>query len=155
MVFLFPKMRRSEHQISDDRALELLSKTTSGTLGTISVTGYPYTVVINHVLYNGKLYFHSAKDGHKITNIKHNDKVSFTTYLGEDIIQDKFTTKYKSVTLFGRAKVIPGNKEVLMELIKKFSPDFFPSGKKYVDKSFDTTVLIEIDIDHITGKERV
>lgn len=152
---MFREMRRKQNQMKHEETMELLNNTKEGVLGTISKNGYPYTVVVNHVLYNGKLYFHSAKEGHKIDNIINNNKVSFTVYDNETIIEEKFTTKYQSVTLFGTAKIIPGNKEILMELIKKFSPNFLQSGKEYVHKSFDTTVLIEIDIDHITGKERL
>ena len=133
----------------------LLLTTSEGTLGTISENGYPYTVVVNYVLFNNKIYLHSAKEGHKINNIINNPKVSFTVFDNVKIIEEEFTTKYQSVTLFGKAKLLPGNKEVLMELIKKYSPGFLESGKKYVSKSFDTTTLIEISIEHITGKERL
>ena len=141
--------------MSTESTLELLRNANEGVLGTISDNGYPYTVVVNHVLYNGKLYFHSAKTGHKIDNIIANPNVSFTVYDNEFIIEEEFTTKYQSVTLFGQAKIIPGNKEVLMELIKKYSPNFLKSGTSYVDEKFSTTILVEITIEHITGKERV
>lgn len=152
---MFREMRRTQNQMKTEDAMHLLTNAKEGVLGTISENGYPYTVVVNHVYYNNKLYFHSAKEGHKIDNITTNNKVSFTVYDNEQIIEETFTTKYQSVTLFGIAKVIPGNKEILMELIKKFSPNFIQSGKEYVHKSFDTTVLIEIDIEHLTGKERL
>lgn len=148
-------MRRLKNKMDDKEALLLLQNTLEGTLGTIGENGYPYTVVVNYVLYKNKLYFHSAKDGHKIDNIKNNPRVSFTVYDNVQIIEESFTTKYQSVTLFGTAKILPGNKEVLMELIKKYSPNFLKSGKEYVSKSFDTTVLVEVEIEHLTGKERL
>jgi nitroimidazol reductase NimA-like FMN-containing flavoprotein (pyridoxamine 5'-phosphate oxidase superfamily) len=150
---MFKEMRRIRNQMSTESTLELLRNANEGVLGTISDNGYPYTVVVNHVLYNGKLYFHSAKTGHKIDNIIANPNVSFTVYDNEFIIEEEFTTKYQSVTLFGQAKIIPGNKEVLMELIKKYSNSFLKEGTSYVDKSFDTTYLVEISIEHMTGKE--
>ncbi len=152
---MFREMRRLKNQMKHEDAVKLLSKTAEGVLGTISENGYPYTVVVNYVLFNDKLYFHSAKEGHKIDNIKNNPKVSFTVYDNVKIIEDKFTTKYQSVTIFGKAKIIPGNKEVLMELIKKYSGDFLNSGREYVSKSFNTTDLVEITIEHLTGKERL
>ena len=42
-----------------------------------------------------------------------------------------------------------------MELIKKYSPNFIESGTSYVNKDFSTTILVEITIEHITGKERL
>ncbi len=152
---MFVKMRRPQNQMDSIRTLELLEKTQEGVLGTISENGYPYTVVVNYVYYHGKVYFHSAKDGHKITNIMNNSKVSFTVFDNVKVIEETFTTKYQSVTLFGKAKIIPGNREVLMELIKKYSPNFLQSGQAYVNKGFASTALVEIEIDHITGKERL
>lgn len=152
---MFREMRRIKNQMSDVDARELLRNCEHGTLGTISSNDYPYTVIVNYVYYNGKIYFHSAKEGHKIDNIFKNPKVSFTVADNIKVVEDTFTTKYQSVTLFGRAKIIPGNKEVLMELIKKYSSKFLKEGKEYVDHSFDTTILVEIEIDHLTGKERL
>ena len=59
------------------------------------------------------------------------------------------------MTLFGHAKVVESNKEILMKLIEKYSPNFYKEGVTYVGKDFTTTVLIEVEIKHITGKERV
>ena len=152
---MFREMRRIKNQMSDKSTLDLLKNTSEGVLGTISDNGYPYTVVVNYVLYQDKIYFHSAKTGHKIDNIMANSKVSFTVYGNEKVIQEEFTTKFQSVTLFGHAKIIPGNKEVLMELIKKYSPDFLETGTSYVNKQFTSTILVEVTIDHITSKERL
>lgn len=152
---MFREMRRKKNAMSKEDTIELLYRAKEGTLGTISTNDYPYTVIVNYVYYKDKLYFHSAKEGHKIDNILNNNKVSFTVFDNVKIIESEFTTKYQSVTLFGKAKVIPGNKEVLMEIIKKYSSDFIESGQKYVNKSFDTTILVEIEIEHITGKERL
>ena len=152
---MFREMRRIKNQMSEVSTLELLKNAQEGVLGTISDNGYPYTVVVNHVLYQNKIYFHSAKTGHKIDNIIANPNVSFTVYGNEYILEEEFTTKYQSATLFGQAKIIPGNKEVLMELIKKYSPNFIESGTSYVNKDFSTTILVEITIEHITGKERL
>jgi len=153
---MFRELRREKNRMADASAIELLTNCQEGTLGTISVdNGYPYTVVVNYVYLNNKVYFHSAKEGHKIDNINNNTKVSFIVFDNVKVIQETFTTKYQSVTLFGRAKIIPSSKEVLFELIKKYSPDFLKEGKIYIDNSGETPVLIEVDIEHITGKERL
>ena len=152
---MFRELRRIKNQMNEEDSLYLLKNTQEGVLGTISSNGYPYTTVVNYVLHNNKIYIHSAKEGHKIDNILERPKVSFTVFDNVKVIEETFTTKYQSVTLFGQAKLLNGNKEVLMEFIKKYSPDFVKSGKEYVSKSFDTTTLIEIEIEHITGKERL
>ena len=139
--------------MNDIDALKLLGNCKEGTLGTISENGYPYTVVVNYVFYNGKIYFHSAKEGHKIDNIIKNNKVSFSVFGNVEIVEAEFTTKYQSVTLFGKAKILPGNSEILKELIKKYSGNFVQKGNKYVEESYATTILVEIEIEHLTGKE--
>lgn len=153
---MFRELRRIKNKMSDESAKELLQKCQEGTLGTISSDNmYPYTVVVNYIFYHNKIYFHSAKSGHKIDNILANPKVSFTVYDNVEVIQETFTTKYQSVTLFGQAKIVKANKEILFELIKKYSPDFKVSGREYIDSSYELPVLVEIEIEHLTGKERV
>ena len=152
---MFREMRRIKNKMSQENAVIILRNGEHGTLGTISDNGYPYTVVVNYVLFEGKIYFHSAKEGHKIDNIISNSKVSFSVVGEAKIVKETFTTNYSSVTLFGNAKVIPNNKVILFEFIKKYSDGFLSEGKKYIDESSDIPVLVEIDIVHITGKERV
>lgn len=150
---MFREMRRKKAAMNEAATYELLKRCEEGVLGTIGTNGYPYTIPLNYVLYNNKIYFHSAKEGHKLSNIESNPNVSFTVYDNVEIIEESFTTNYQSVIVFGKAKIIPGNKEVLIELIKKYSSNFLSEGIKYVEKDFHTTHLIEITIEHITGKE--
>ncbi len=152
---MFREMRRQKNQMKQEDAYQLLLNSKEGVLGTISSNGYPYTVVLNYVLVDNKIYFHSADEGHKIDNIKQNPRVSFTVYDNVEIIEKDFTTKYQSVTVFGTAKLIPHNKEILMKLIEKYAPRFQESGQKYVEKSYTTTQLVEIKIERMTGKERL
>ena len=151
---MFKEMRRLKNKMSQEDAFLVLKNGEHGTLGTISNNGYPYTVVVNYVFFNGKIYFHSAKEGHKIDNIISNNKVSFTVVGESKVMEDTFTTLYKSVTVFGKAKIIPGEKKILIELIKKYSDGFLALGTEYVEKNYDTTILVEIDIDYISGKKR-
>lgn len=150
---MFPKMRRIKSVMNEQDTFKLLEQCNEGVLGTLGINGYPHTVPLNYVLYNNKIYFHSAKDGFKLKNIKVNPNVSFTVFDNVRIIEERFTTNYQSVMVYGKAKIIPSNKEVLMELIKKYSVRFLKEGKQYVDKSFESTQLVEITIEHITGKE--
>ncbi len=151
---MFPKMRRFKNELSEKETYQVLEKGIDGILGTISYTGYPYTVPVNYALVNGKIYFHCATSGHKLDNIKENSNVSFTVVTRNEIIQDEFTTDFQSVILFGKAKLIEPSQEILMELIKKYSSLFLKEGKEYVKNSYMSTQLVEITIEHITGKER-
>lgn len=151
---MFPKMRRYKKELSKEETFKVLEKGIDGVLGTISHTGYPYTVPVNYAVLNGKIYFHSALTGHKIDNIKNNELVSLAVITKNEIIEEEFTTDFQSVIVFGKAKLVEPSQEILMALIKKYSSSFLKEGKEYVKKGYMSTQLVEITIDHITGKER-
>jgi len=149
---MFKEMRRRDKLMSEKDTLALLIRGEEGILGTISDNGYPYTVVVNYVFYNGKIYFHCAKTGHKIDNIKKNEKVSFSVYDNVEVVGEELNTKYQSLTLFGRARVINTSREILMELIKKYSDIPLEKANDMISEEINITALVEIEIDHITGK---
>jgi len=146
-------MTRKQNQLNDQESFQILKNGRFGVLGTLSDNGYPYTIPLNFVYLNNKIYFHSAKIGHKIDNIQTNEKVSFTVVGEESIIEAKLTSQYKSVTLFGKAKVIPGNKEILFELVKKYAKNVLDESKESIEQDYHHTSIIEIEIEHITGKQ--
>lgn len=145
-------MRRNDKLMRETETLSLLKNSQEGVLGTISENGYPYTVVVNYVYHNDKIYFHSAKTGHKIDNINFSDKVSFTVYTDVKVLGEELNTLYKSLTLFGKAKVVEATEEVLWELIKKYSKLSEKKAKQMIAKEIDITAVIEIEIEHLTGK---
>lgn len=59
------KMRRFKQLLSDEESIEILCTTTSGVLSLCGTDSMPYGVPLSHVYENGKLYFHSALNGHK------------------------------------------------------------------------------------------
>ncbi len=67
----------------------------------------------------------------------------------------KFTSEYESVVIFGTAEfpVGEGKSKGLKALVEKYSADFIQDGIKYIDRASDKTIVIKINIDHITGKE--
>ena len=149
---MFRKIRRSDKEMSEEMTLDLLLRGEDGVLGTIGDNGYPYTVVVNYVYLNNKIYFHCAKTGHKIDNIKNNNKVSFTVYDNVEVVGDELTTKYQSLIVFGRAKVIEATKEVLLALINKYAEIDENKALKMIEREISITSIVEIEIDHVTGK---
>ena len=79
---MFRKMRRFKQQITDEQCIEVLKNAKRGVLSLIGEDGYPYGLPINqwYCEEDGKLYFHGAKEGHKIDAIKACDKASFCTW---------------------------------------------------------------------------
>ncbi len=149
---MFKAMRRRDKQLSHEDTLALLHRGQEGILGTLGEEGYPYTVVVNYVYYKDKIYFHCAKSGHKLDNIQYHDKVSFTVYDHVKVLGEELNTLYQSLTLFGRAKVVETTEEVLLALIQKYSKLPLPLAKDMIKKEIDITAIVEIEIEHITGK---
>lgn len=133
----------------------ILSKADFGTLACVGENGYPYAVPLNYAYDNDKLYFHSAKEGHKIDNISLNGKVSFSVVGYYKILPEKFDTEYDSVILYGKAYKITEIEEkqrALRLLIEKYSSGYFAEGLEYIHKGANATDVYRIDIEHMTGK---
>lgn len=89
---MFREMRRSKQQLPREVAVEILERNTSGVLALSGDEGYPYAVPMSYVYAEGKIYFHSAKNGHKIDAIQRNEKASFCVIDQDQIIPEKYTT---------------------------------------------------------------
>lgn len=148
------EIRRKDRKLNDDEAIEILNSNSYGVLSTVGEDGYPYGVPINHIYINGSIYFHCAIKGHKLDNIKNNDKVSFCVVGKTQILPDKFTTKYESVIVFGRASEVSDDEKnmAFLEILNRYAPDYIEQGKEYMQKASKATKVIKISIEHISGK---
>ncbi|NLY46694.1 MAG: pyridoxamine 5'-phosphate oxidase family protein [Tissierella sp.] len=155
---MFRQMRRKKQLLTKVQTEEILNRCTAGVLGVNGDDGYPYTVPISYVYEDDKLFFHSAKNGHKIDAIKKDDKVTFSVIEKDEIIQETFTTHFKSVSIFGRARIITDDKEkqhALELLVEKYSPDFIKEGLQEIKDEWSRVCLVEIKIEHVTGKAAI
>ncbi len=150
---MFKEMRRQDKLLSKEKTLSLLRLGEVGTLSTIGENGYPYMVVVNYVFYNDKIYIHSAKEGYKLENIQNKESVCFSVYDNVKIIGEDLNTIYESLIVFGKAKVIDGDYQVLLALIKKYSNIDDLIAMSLIEKEIHLTSLIEIEIEYISGKQ--
>ena len=151
---MFRKMRKEKRQLNTEEISEILNRADYGVLSTVGADSYPYAVPVNYVYHQQKIYFHCATTGHKIENIKHNANVSFCV-VGEAKIQsEKFTTGFNSVILFGQAKEVftAEKEEALIAILERFSPEHMVKGKKQIKAAWEQTKVIEITVEHISGK---
>lgn len=155
---MFREMRRKKQLLSKEETIEILSSCTAGVLGVIGDDNYPYTVPVSYAYKDGKLYIHSAKEGHKIDSIERNDKVTFCVIEKDEIIQKTFTTHFRSVSIFGRARILTddADKRFALEcLVEKYSPDYIKEGQQEIERGWDRVCLIEVKIEHMTGKASI
>jgi len=155
---MFREMRRKKQLLSEAKTIEILKSHTSGVLGVMGDDDYPYTVPLSYVYKDEKLFFHCAKEGHKIDSIKRNDKVTFCVIDKDEVIHNTFTTHFRNVSVFGRARILTEDNErrdALESLVEKYSPDFINEGQKEIEGSWDRVCLVEVKIEHMTGKEAI
>jgi len=154
---MFRKMRRERQELPHDEALAILQNATSGVLALSGDEGYPYTVPISHSYCDCRLYFHSAVEGHKIDSIKRCGKASFCVISQDDVVPERYTTHYKSTVAFGRIRIVE-DKHEKMEILRKIGIRFAPHNTEQmlsdeITGSFDRVAVLEMTIDHLTGKE--
>lgn len=155
---MFRQMRKAKRETSKEQTLKYLKHASHGTLSTISAdNGYPYGITVNHVVINDCIYFHCAKEGHKLDNIKKNNCVSFFAVYEATVDKKAYTTKYKSAHVFGKAYIVEDKREreaALYEIAKKFTGSFFAKAQSHILNAFDITAVVRIEIEHLTGKKR-
>jgi nitroimidazol reductase NimA-like FMN-containing flavoprotein (pyridoxamine 5'-phosphate oxidase superfamily) len=152
---MFREMRRKKQQIPQAEAEAILRSATAGVMAVHGDDGYPYAVPVSHVFTGGKLYFHSAVDGHKLAGIRNNSKVSFCVISQDDVQPPALTTHYRSVIAFGVARVLTDPSEIqhAMELLAaRFSPGYMDAARKAIQDDRERFVAVEVQIEHLTGK---
>jgi len=150
-------MRRFDRSMTNEESQELLKRGEYGVLSTVDTEGQPFGTPLNYVFYDGSIYFHSAVEGTKLDNIENNPRVCFTV-VGETELDPKdFSTNYESVMAFGKVSIVESGDEykILMEFIKKYSPDFMKEGEAYIKAAIDKVLVIKIEVDALSGKHRV
>lgn len=155
---MFREMRRNRQLLPEEESIAILENGTSGVLALSGDSGYPYAVPISYVYNDGKLYFHSALNGHKIDAIRRNELASFCVIAQDIVVPAEFTTRFRSVIAFGRIRIIdePVEKRRTAELLAaKYDPDNLGNLDREMKKGFDRMCMIELEIEHLTGKEAI
>lgn len=155
----FREMRRKKRQLSEEQAIEILKAQKWGVLSVSGEEGYPYGVPINYGYVGGKIYMHStSKESHKMDAIRNNEKVCLTVVEKEDLVVEEYTTHYRSVIVFGKARIIDTTEEKVIA-IGKMMQGIVPEHKGNVMEHCGSLpsdfTMIEIVPEHITGKGNV
>lgn len=155
---MFREMRRKDRQMSGEDTKALLNNTNYGVLSTISKDNTPYGAPISFVYTNDTIYLHSALEGHKLDNLAHNNSVCFTVVDSDsvELMPSAFSTKYKSAVVFGTISIVEDTekRKALEAILKKYSPDFYDAGLKYIDGAFKLTKVLKLEIIKISGKAK-
>lgn len=156
---IFREMRRKKQALSQQEVADILHKGTSGVLALLGDNDYPYAVPISYVYDGGKIYFHSAKSGHKIDAIQRTAKASFCVIDKDLIVPEEYTTYFRSVIAFGQIQVIEDDNEkrtAIEKLAIKYAPkDTAANRDNAISREWKPLCMLEMTIDHVTGKEAI
>ena len=138
---MFREMRRKKQLLTPEESAAVLHRGTSGVLALAGDDGYPYAVPMSYVYDGAKLYFHCAKSGHKLDAIRRNCKASFCVIDQDQIVPEEYTSHFRSV---------------IEALALKYAPDDDAADRnRAIDQEWAPLCMLELTIDHITGKEAI
>ena len=152
----FRPMRRNKQELPLETCIEILKQEPRGVLSVLGEGGYPYGMPINQYYCpeNGRLYFHTAREGHRLDAIRAHDKVSLCVYDQGYRKEGEWALNIRSVIVFGRIRPVEDQQEAI-EIIRKLSYKYTSDGA-YIEREIQTagarTLCLELIPEHITGK---
>lgn len=152
---MFREMRRKRQELPESEAIAMLQSCTSGVLAVNGDNGYPYAVPLSFAYADGKIFFHFARNGHKLDGMMKDARVSFCAVADDDVAPEAFTTRYRSVIAFGQARILTDDSErrhALRCLLEKYSPDYIEKGEAEIERGWDQVCVAEVAVEHLTGK---
>lgn len=157
MAIMFREMRRKRQELSAEEVSAALERGTSGVLALYGDDGYPYAVPISYVYDDGKIYFHCAKTGHKLDAVRRDARASFCIIDKDEVVSEKYTTRYRSVIAFGKIYVMEDaaeKRKAIEMLAVKYAPEDTPERRhESIEREWNTLCMLEMSIEHMTGKE--
>jgi nitroimidazol reductase NimA-like FMN-containing flavoprotein (pyridoxamine 5'-phosphate oxidase superfamily) len=153
---MFRELTRIKQKLSQEESIDLLKQQPRGVLSLIGDDGYPYGVPIDH-WYNeadGKIYFHSGREGHKVDAIRSCDKASFCIYDEGCRQEGDWALNIRSVIVFGRVRIIEDPVKAI-ELTRRLSYKYTSDSAFIEDeirKYGHETLVFTLIPEHITGK---
>lgn len=155
-------VRRKDRLLNENIAEELIRNGEFCILSMIESTNYGYGgygVPVNFVWDENKyIYIHCAPQGHKLDCCDSNPAVSLCIVGNTQIIPNKFTTAYQSVIIRGyidRNLQESERMKALELILKKYSPEDMAMGMRYAEKSFHRTEILRLNINSISGKNKL
>lgn len=148
------------YKMTKEEIHAFLAEAPVGRFSTIDAEGFPYTIAVNFVYLNDKIYIHGKGKGQKINNLLANAKVGFEIdelyrFIDENLkMPCEIYANYRSVMLKGQASLAADLAEKRL-VLAKFVDKYLPSmeNKSMPDKAIEVTAVIQIDVAEVSGKK--
>ena len=151
---MFREMRRKKQKLTEKQCIDILKRAKTATLALHGDDGYPYSVPVNYVYLDGKIYFHGAKEGHKADAVNRCDKVCLTVWNQGFKKEGHWEWNPTSVVVFGKVKPVTEN-NIFEDRLRKLAAKYYPTTdeiEEEMEHSASRTQLFAIKIEHMTGK---
>ena len=155
---MFREMRRFKQQITNEECIEILKNEPRGVLSVLGDDGYPYGVPLDHWYSESdrKLYFHCAKEGHKLDAISKCDKVSYCVCDEGFRKEGDWALNIRSVVIFGRIHPVDEEDDALRRKIATGLCRKFTDDEAFLQKELTNALprasFLELIPEHMTGK---
>lgn len=153
---MFRPMRRFRRQLTEAQCAEVLRTAPRGVLAVSGDDGYPYALPMDYYPdeESGNLYFHCAREGHKLDAIRRSDKVSFCVMDEGFRREGEWALNIRSVIVFGRLRIVEDRAKAL-DMVRRLGLRYYPNAEdveKEMQQAADRVLCLELTSEHITGK---
>ncbi len=155
---MFREMRRKRQLLSQVDTQKVLYEGTSGVLAVSGDDGYPYAVSLSYVYDGQKIYFHSAKSGHKLDSIPEIRRRLF-------VLLTRIRLFRRSIQLISEASLfleqfvfwrMKQKREAIEKLADKYAPDDTAENRKRaIEREWRPLCMLEMTPEYISGKEAI
>ena len=119
-------MRRFNQGLSEEACVSILKAQPRGILAVHGEDGYPYALPLDYIYMDGRLYFHCAKEGHKLDAIAADDRVSFCVMDEGFRKEGEWALNISSVIIFGRVRKIEDSAETV-RIVRQLALKYYPT----------------------------
>ena len=148
-------MRRKDRQVPEEQAWEAVDQCAYAVLAMTAEDGGPYCVPLQVVRRDRALYFHGALEGRRAACLRAHPAVCLTCVDRCEVVQEAFTTRYRSAVVFGRVTEVTDlaeKREALRLLCLRYAPRAMADFDRAAARP-ERTGLWRLDASEITGME--
>ena len=155
---MFRGMRRKNQQLPGEDCARILREEKRGALAVVGDEGYPYAIPINFWYDEAEetIYFHCAREGHKLDALKAENKACFTVWNNGVREEGDWWFHVESVVAMGRAELVsPSEEGRILEKLRGLGSKYFPNkelAEREISQHAGRVQLIALHIEHLTGK---
>ncbi|NJP41154.1 pyridoxamine 5'-phosphate oxidase family protein [Oscillospiraceae bacterium HV4-5-C5C] len=151
---MFRPMRRSKQQLDPAACEQILRSASRGVLAVAGENGYPYAFPMNYLYQEGKIYFHSARSGHKLSALSRDPRVSFCVMDQGYKNEGEWALNIASVIVFGQIHFLEEEGEA-ENLLCQIGLKYYPSAAQAeaaAHQGLARVRLMVLEPDYMSGK---